>query len=329
VPGPVCYGRGGTEPTVTDANVVLGYIPAGRLATGGVVVNLQTAQRAIADRIAKPLQMDLFDAALGIHRIANAHMLRALREVSTQRGRDPRGFALIAFGGSGPIHAAGLARDLGVRELIIPPMPGLFSALGMLISGVEHHDARSCLLRGESLTDAAVRSRAAEMRLLMLAQFRQESYREEQVTFECSVDMRYCGQASHIRMRWDDGISDGESIPRLCRAFESEHDRLYGHRAMTNPAVEVIAVRLIGRAPFPQSHRLRAADHPELSRKPRPPTFGEKWSMIETPVVTRTALTEPTRGPLLVDEYDSTIVVPPDMTARLDDENNVIMEFYG
>ena len=329
MPGPACYGRGGTEPTVTDANVVLGYIPGGKLATGNVVIDLPAARRAITDRIAQPLAMDLLDAALGIHRIANAHMLRALREVSTQRGRDPRGFALVAFGGSGPIHAAGLARELGVREIIVPPMPGLFSAVGMLISGVEHHDARSCQLRGEALTEAAVRSRIDEMRAVMLAQFHHESYREEQVTFECNVELRYCGQASQIRMRWLDGPGDRDALERVSAAFAAEHNRLYGHRAINNSGVEAVAVRLIGRAPFPPSHRLRAAAHPNPSPKPRRATFGEQWGTIETPVVARAALTQLARGPLLVDEYDSTIVIPPDMTARLDDENNVIMEFCG
>jgi len=329
VPGPVCYGRGGAEPTVTDANVALGYIPAGELATGDVVVDLEAARRGIADRIAGPLGLDLLGAALGIHRIANAHMLRALREVSIQRGRDPRGFAFIAFGGSGPIHAAGLARELGVRELIVPPMPGLFSAIGMLISGVEHHDARSCRLRGESLTRAALRSRMDEMLRPMLDQFRRESYREEQVAFECNVDLRYPGQTSRIRVRWEEAAEGDSSIQRLCEAFRLEHDRLYGHRATVNSEVEAVGVRLIGRAPFPQSHRLRAAAHPRLSPRPRHATFGGRWGTIETPVVARAALAAPTRGPLLVDEYDSTIVIPPDMTARLDDSNNLIMEFWG
>ena len=148
VPGPACYQRGGAEPTVTDANVVLGYIRPGELANGEVSIDIEAAQRAIYDRIAAPLGMDLLQAAEGIHRIANARTMRALRAVSTERGRDPREFVLIAFGGSGPIHAAGLAKELLIRQVIVPPLPGLFSTLGLLFSGVEHHDVRSCLLSG-------------------------------------------------------------------------------------------------------------------------------------------------------------------------------------
>src|SRR5207302_2593295 len=123
---------------------VLGYIRPGALADGEIRIDPEAARRAIYDRIAVPLGLDLLRAAEGIHRIANARTMRALRAVSTERGRDPRDFALIAFGGSGPIHAAGLARELSVPRTLVPPLPGLFSALGLLVSAVEHHDVRSC-----------------------------------------------------------------------------------------------------------------------------------------------------------------------------------------
>ena len=202
VPGPACYERGGNEPTVTDANVILGYIRGGPLAAGDVAVSTDAAARVLRERIADPLGMSLEEAALGVHRIANAHMLRALREVSTQRGRDPRGFALLAFGGSGPVHAAGLARDLGARRVVVPPLPGLFSAVGMLVTGLEHHDVRSCRLHGDGLTRDVVAALVAEMRADMLARFRAEGFPEEkQLVFECSAEVRYRGQASRLRVR--------------------------------------------------------------------------------------------------------------------------------
>ena len=322
-PGPACYQRGGIEPTVTDANVALGYIPVGNLATGDVSVNFEAAWQSIANRIAKPLQLDVLDAALGIHRIVNAHMLRALREVSVQRGRDPRAFTLIAFGGSGPIHAAGLARELAVREIIVPPMPGLFSAVGMLISGVEHHDVRSCLLRDESLEVTEISNQIAEMRDAMLAHFRHASYQPEQIEFTCHVEVRYSGQSSVIRVRW----KTGNSIQTLINDFEAEHSHLYGHRVTASPKVEIVAVRLIGRVPFMQSYHLRAAPQARDTTGLRRATFGPPWGTCDTPVLPRSALSDAVRGPLLVDEYDTTIVVPPDMNARLDDQGNVILEF--
>ncbi len=322
-PGPACYQRGGVEPTVTDANVVLGYIPVGKLATGDVDVNFDAAWQSIASRIAQPLQLDVLDAALGIHRIANAHMLRALREVSVQRGRDPRVFTLIAFGGSGPIHAAGLARELAVREVVVPPMPGLFSAVGMLISGVEHHDVRSCLLRDDTLRVAEIDDRIAEMRAAMLVHFRYASLRPEQVVFVCDVEVRYSGQTSIIRVQW----KTGNSIQALINDFELEHNQLYGHRVTASPKVEIVAVRLVGRVPLKQSYQLRAALPARDVTGVRRATFGPPWGTCEVPVLPRSALAGLVRGPLLVDEYDTTVVVAPDMTARLDQESNVLLEF--
>lgn len=326
VPGPVCYGRGGNEPTVTDANVVLGYIPSGKLGAGDIVVDDQAARDAIASQIAKPLGMDVLDAALGIHQIANAHMLRALREVSIQKGRDPRDFSMVAFGGAGPVHAAGLAREMGVRKLLIPPMPGLFSSIGMLISGVKRYDVRSCLLSGDLLTADELRSQVNEMKTLMLKQFSRETHSRGQVVFESSIDLRYKGQFSQISVPWVDDTSDKNSLQELFEKFEHEHSRLYGRRDLTDSAVGATAVRLIGSIPFDQSYKLKPAPHPDDSQRTRMATFGEPWETMETPVIARSKLSKPTPGPLLIDEFDSTTVVPPDMTAQLDERNNIILE---
>ncbi|OGG48990.1 MAG: hypothetical protein A3F84_14230 [Candidatus Handelsmanbacteria bacterium RIFCSPLOWO2_12_FULL_64_10] len=338
-PGPACYGRGGTEPTVTDANVVLGYIRPGDLADGEVRIDPEAAARAVHDRIAAPLKMDLLRAAEGIHRIANARTMRALRAVSTERGRDPRDFVLMAFGGSGPIHAAGLAGELYIRRVVVPPLPGLFSALGLLCSGVEHHDARSCLLSGEALTGEALREVQEEMWRKMLAQFRAEGYGADQVTLSASADVRFQGQASEIRIGIGDQVSGVRNecltpdtrhptpdVRALCAAFEAEHERLYGHRSDPDNPVEVVAVRLVGRASTGGVEvAIRPAERPgEASRRA---CFGEET--LDTPVAPRRALSEVVEGPLLVDEYDSTTVIPPGVRARLDEQGNIVMELQN
>lgn len=335
-PGPACYRRGGTEPTVTDANVALGYIRPGALADGEVRIDPEAAARAIRDRIAGPLKMDLLRAAEGIYRIANARTMRALRAVSTERGRDPRDFVLMAFGGSGPIHAAGLAGELSVRRVVIPPLPGLFSALGLLFSGVEHHDARSCLLSGEALTAGALREIQAEMREKMLAQFRAEGYAADRVTLSASVDVRFQGQASEIRIGiGGQGSGMGGPDPRplapdvrsLKEAFEREHERLYGHRSDPDNPVEVVAVRLVGRAVTEDyAGTIRPAERPGGTEPSRRVYFGERWGSLDAPVALRRALSEGVEGPLLIDEYDSTTVIPPGVRARLDDDGNIVME---
>jgi len=324
VPGPACYERGGTAPTVTDANVLLGYIRTGPLAAGDVVISADAAARAISDDIARPLGMSLEEAALGIHRIANAHMLRALREVSTERGRDPRGFALLAFGGSGPVHAAGLARELGIDRVIVPPLPGLFSAAGMLVTGLEHHDVRSCRLTEDTLTAEAVGNLARQMHDDLVARFRQEAYSPDQLRFEPSAEVRYRGQASRLRVP----VSDGpDMIKLLCQGFEDEHLHLYGHRPETGSAIEVIAIRMVGRAPAPEAALPRSREQARTEgAASRRAVFESPWGSSEVPVVTRQAITRLTAGPLLIDEYDATIVVPPDFRAAVDDAGNVMLE---
>ena len=332
LPGPACYGRGGSEPTVTDANVVLGYIRAGQLADGEVSIDPEAAHRAIADYIATPLKMDLLQAAEGIHRIANARMMRALRAVSTERGRDPRDFVLMAFGGAGPIHAAGLARELYLGQVIIPPLPGLFSALGLLFSGVEHHDVRSCLLSGESLNAEALQQIQREMQQAMLARFKFEGFGPTDVTLSYTVDVRFQGQASEIRIPLiaeTAAAVTSQTVQALQVAFEKEHERLYGHRSDPDNPIEVVAVRLVGRAaahdqaggPLKPAARTDAAQ----TQASRPAYFGELGGRLDTPVIARRQLTNTRVGPLLIDEYDSTTVVPPDMQVRLDGEGNIVM----
>jgi N-methylhydantoinase A len=327
VPGPACYQRGGIEPTVTDANVVLGYIRPGELADGEVSIDIEAAQRTIYDHIAAPLGMDLLQAAEGIHRIANARTMRALRAVSTERGRDPREFVLMAFGGSGPIHAAGLAKELLIRQVIVPPLPGLFSTLGLLFSGVEHHDVRSCLLSGETLNAEALEGIKAEMQHNMLAQFETEGYPADQVTLSCSVDVRFKGQASEIRIAVADEHFTETTVKTLYTTFETEHERLYGHRSDPDNPVEVVAVRLIGQAGIRgQQGALNPAERLGTRALSREAYFGTPWGTIDTPVISRHDLGEEgTTGPLLIDEYDSTIVVPPDYRGYLDSEGNILM----
>jgi N-methylhydantoinase A len=334
VPGPACYGRGGELPTVTDANVVLGYIRLGKLAGGKVNIDLEAAQRALHDHIAAPLQLSLLEAAEGIHRIANARMMRALRAVSTERGRDPRDFTLMAFGGSGPVHAAGLAKEISIGRTVVPPLPGLFSALGLLVSGVEHHDVRSCSLAGVQLTAQALQQLRDEMQARMLAQFQSEGFAAPDIALAYSVDIRFQGQAAEIRIplqvNGTSPVSD-EAIRLLLRAFEEEHLRLYGHLSEPDNPVEVVALRLVGRA---ASHERighgslkvarRAADPPGAAM--RRAYFGEKWGLIDTPVVARQEINGAARGPLLIDEYDATTVVPPDAQVSLDEQGNLILQ---
>lgn len=327
VPGPVCYQRGGSDPTVTDANVVLGYIRPGRLAGGEVVVDAEAAHGAIEEKIARPLAMSVTEAAMGIHRIANAEMLRALREVSVQRGRDPRGFTLVAFGGSGPVHAAGLAEELGIRRVMVPPMPGVFSAVGLLAAGVEHHGVRSCDLVGDALTPDAIRIQLDAMRKQIAAQFRAESISEHDVCYLPSVEMRYAGQASQLRIDLAGMPPDRSILDQAINAFEAEHERLYGYRAEHGTCIEVVVVRLIGRAPSVPIDDMRHDGDNAPSAGCRTAEFGGPGGRVEVPLTDRASLHRGVEGPMLIDEYDATIAIPPQWRASTDEAGNLILEW--
>ena len=311
VPGPACYGRGGEEPTVTDANVVLGYIPTGPLASGDLTVSADGAAGAVA-RVAEPLGLTLDEAARGIHRLANASMMRALRAVSTERGRDPADFVLVAYGGAGPIHAAALAAELGVRTAVVPPLAGLFSSVGLLFARTEFHDVRFCSVDARAGDLAVLHRLEDEMRVALDERVAGLG----EVEWLRSADVRYRGQNWSITV--DVPGAPGEiDTAALIECFEAEHERLYGTRLETGSPVVIRALRLTvvgpsrGRlaatpreaAPAGAGETMRAAD------------FGEAHGRLEAPVVQRAAIgAEPRRGPLLVDEYDTTVVVPPDWT---------------
>jgi N-methylhydantoinase A len=324
VPGPACYGRGGTEPTVTDAGVVLGYIRAGRLADGEISVDVEVARRVVFDRIARPLGLDLLRAAEGIYRIANARTLRALRAVSTERGRDPRAFALLAFGGAGPIHAAALAEELHLARVIIPPLPGLFSALGLLLAGIVHHDARSCLFPCAEVSAEELTRIRADLGAGLLRQFESEGIAAADVNLRFSADIRYRSQAGVLRIPLPEGACGLET---LRAAFEEEHARFYGHQAEPNTPVDVTAVRLLGQAGGAEERQtLRPVGSYDPPAPVRQAYFGPELGLVETPVLSRAALEGARVGPLLIDEHDSTTVVPPSMRVFRDRYGNLVLE---
>jgi N-methylhydantoinase A len=301
VPGPACYGRGGEEPTVTDANVFLGYIPEGPLADGQIAVDRGLAERAL-ERVAGPLGLPLDEVAAGIHAIANARMTRALRSVSSEKGRDPREFALIAYGGAGPVHAVGLAEDLGCRTVLVPALAGLFSALGLLYARPEFHAVRAVHL------DA----RAVDPRELDRI-FDELARPFDGLELVRSAELRYDGQT------WEIEVPASNPVDRaaLIAAFEDEHERLYGVRGEPGAPIDVRALRLAALGPESAADRLSLPSNSLLLGGSRAAALD--GAVSDVPVRSRASIGEvPEPGPLLVDEYDTTVVVRPGWTARRD-----------
>jgi len=310
-PGPACYGRGGLEPTVTDANVVLGLMPAGAVADGQITISESLAYKAV-ERVAGPLGLTVHETADGIHRIANARMTRALRSVSSERGRDPRELAIIAYGGSGPVHAAGLADGLGMTTVIVPPVAGLFSAVGLLFARPEFHEVRPCHLDVDRTDPGVVAALLDEMERRLASVLAGRG----RPTWLRTADLRYQGQSWEVEVELPAGQVDADALGGLRARFEDEHEQLYGVRGQPGSPVEVRAVRLaaLGASAATLSFELADTIVPDRASTRRVWLAG---AVREVPVRTRGSIgEEPELGPLLVDEYDTTVVVPTGWRVR-------------
>jgi N-methylhydantoinase A len=322
-PGPVCYDKGGTTPTVTDANLILGYLNPSHLVGGALKLNPEKARRVFEERIGRPLGMPLERAAHGAHLIAASNMIRAIKAVSTERGRDPREFALFAFGGNGPVFACGMAAALGMKRIVVPPSPGLFSSFGLLYADVEHHYSRS-LRRLLRKSDAPEIERAwAALARQALEQLAAEGFTKDKARIRRSAALHYHGQTYELTVPLPDGPID---LAWLEEAFGREHEKTYGHRAGADEPVELVSIQVVGQglregASVPE--RVHASRREPTPPPPRKAYFG---SWIETRVLRRSDLSDPQVGPLIIEEYDATCVVPPDARAELDAGGNIVIQ---
>ncbi|MCA8929032.1 MAG: hydantoinase/oxoprolinase family protein [Alphaproteobacteria bacterium] len=318
-PGPVCYGQGGTEPTITDTNLVLGYLDATSLLGGGLPIDYAAAEAALRERIAQPLGQSVEQAAAGIRAIVNNAMAEALRMVSVERGHDPREFAMVAFGGAGPLHACALADELDVPEVIVPPIPGAFSALGLVGADIRRDYARTIYAPLETLTPEHLTAiwddMAAEGRA-MLEAARVPAGRQE---LQRQADLRYGRQAYELTVDAPAGAVTPATLAGLADGFHAAHERTYGHKNEAEP-VHVVTLRLsaVGKLGQP---RFAEATGDGSSLKAERPAWFEATGRVPAPVHDRARLAvgQILEGPAIVESLDSTLVLPPGWRARVDD----------
>jgi len=324
IPGPACYATGGMEPTITDANVVLGYVSQTALAGGTVPIAAELSRKVVGDTVAEPMGLPLLEAAYGIHLVANATMVRAIKGVTTYRGRDPRDFSIFAFGGNGGVHGAGIARSLEIRRVIVPPAAGVFSAVGLLVAkqSVTLSSAYSGALGSISNDGANAcfdKLRRDAERLLELSD-RMPVYRLE-------AEMRYVGQAFELTIPLEaDGFScsvKGQLRPR----FDAEHERRFGHSFDETNDVEIVALTVRATDPMSQSPQKLAVPAAETSSFERDAYFGSEFGLMSTPVISRGVLSsEPRKGPWVIEEFEGTTVVPPDAHVHRDEADNIVID---
>jgi N-methylhydantoinase A len=309
-PGPACYGRGGSEPTVTDANLLLGHLAGDSQLAGGVDLDAEAAERAVAE-LGRSLGLDPLETASGILRVANQEMVRALRVVTVERGVDPRGFALLPFGGAGPMHAAAIAAELGIGTILCPRAGGVLSALGLCASERRRDTARTVMLSGDELTAERVAAEVAAMVEETGAGLEGEA--KPQVTYK----LRYAGQAFELPVP---GPIDPDPAG-LVEGFERAHEERYGHR---DPAGEVVLVdvelAMVVPGPMP---RPKAADEGAVERSSRRVRFDGEW--VETPVLRgEPAAGTEAEGPVVFELPEATFVVPPGWDTRVDEHGTIV-----
>lgn len=317
-PGPAAYGRGGMEPTVSDADIVLGYLDRQALLGGALRIDLMAAEAAIR-RVAEPLGLSVPDAAARIIEIVNANMAEALRIVSVERGHDPRELALIAFGGAGPVHAAALAAELQIPEVIVPPAPGAFSALGVIASDLKRDYSRTLYADLAVLDPARVAAVLAEMEVAASDMLAAAGIMPEQRALLRTADVRYRRQAYELTVPLAGGPITRESLDALATKFHEKHLQTYGHANADEP-VQLVTLRLaaVGHLPALQLGRLPAVAAP-ARRRMREVWFPEA-GFVASPVYWRDGSIGGQRlvGPAIIEALDSTIVVPPGWTASAD-----------
>jgi N-methylhydantoinase A len=331
VPGPACYGRGGTEPTITDCNVVLGYIGEDNFLGGKMKLDSKAAYRAVETHVAKKLSLSVEDAAEGIVRIIDVKMQEAIKAISTMRGHDLSDFQLLAFGGAGPLHAARIAKELGMAGVVVPIYPGVYSAMGLLMSDVKHDYIRSKLLPLAKVSEAEVSKVFEELEVHALRDLKAENFRDDQIGMERALDMRYAGQGYEITIPCDAELHAG-ALAALRRTFDDSHKQMFGHTAPEEP-VEIVSYRLrgIGRVPPVKlpSYRSEGRALKDALRETRKARFG--GVMLDCPVYQRDRLDVGVRidGPAIVDQLDATTFIPPGHSARVDEFKNILIGVGG
>ncbi|WP_336661132.1 hydantoinase/oxoprolinase family protein [Leucobacter sp. MMO-4] len=321
-PGPACYGTGGDQPTNTDANVVLGRL--GTSLAGGVKqLDRSLSEQAIARVIAEPLGMGLEEAAQAIVSVANANMADAVRLVSIRRGYDPRDFALLAFGGAGALHGADVARELGIPTVVVPPSPGVTSAMGCLLVDIQHDFAQMYTGLASGADEEGIEQAFVELETEASARLRHEGVASEDAILQRKISMRYRGQWRSLQVPMGTGPG---AIARAVRTFHEQYEREFAFRQDDAP-VEVYQLHLgaVGKIPKPSFRPTEPVPQaPGAPAERRPVYFGgDGW--VDTPVYDRDALAAGTAfaGPAIVNQLDSTTVVPPHTRAEIDEWLNI------
>jgi N-methylhydantoinase A len=328
MPGPACYSRGGDMPTITDCNLVLGHLSEDNFLGGKMRLDAAKARQALESKVARPLGMDPVEAAEGIVRIIDVKMEEAIKAISTMRGHDLRDFMLLAFGGAGPVHAGRIARELGMAGMIVPLYPGVYSAIGLIMSDVKHDYIQSRMTPLNELTPQDVNAMFARLEASATEELHADGFEQGQIRIRRALDMRYAGQGYEITMPCgDEPLRDG-GLDVLRRQFDAQHKSMFGHSA-PEELVEIVSYRVrgVGMVPPVEMPKFKStgATLKDALRETRRMRMDGKD--IDCPVYQREKLDVglTLTGPAILDQFDCTTVIYAGQTARVDAYKNLIV----
>jgi N-methylhydantoinase A len=326
-PGPACYGRGGTVPTVTDASIVLGYLNPHYFAGGRLTLDAEAAHRVIGDMAAR-LQMTPPALAAGIHRIINARMADEIRLVSIRRGYDPRQFALLLMGGAGPVHGGRLATMLAIPTTVVPTAPGVLSAFGLLVASIEHDQSRTFAVPAAAVDLTQMVQVLEELDRLGRDKMQRDRVLPPDVQIAHAADLRYIGQSYELEVPLPVTL-DTANVTQAVADFHAIHRQVYGHSRPTHP-VEFVNLRSVHSAPLPRPHLAPPPTGGSLEgalKGSRPAYFDECQAYRDTPVYQRDRLPIGAQlaGPAIIEQPDTTTVVYPGFLCQADAAGNVLL----
>jgi N-methylhydantoinase A len=330
-PGPASYGRGGTEPTVTDANVILGRLSPERFLGGEMRLDSGAAEKALTERLAKPLELSLERAAAGMLQVATSAMANAVRHVTLERGLDPRDFTLVAYGGGGPLHSASVAKELSIGKIIIPNAPGHFSALGMLMADLRRDYVQTLFERLDDLEMTQLEEQYQKLEAEGRRALQDSGIAANRIIFERAADMRYVGQEHAVAVRMPAQVGSEAARAEVKRRFDEAHDLRYSHSAPEESAdivsLRVSAIGRLNKPEFPQIPKGEVTPPIKARRGERVVNF-EAAGALQAVVYDRAELLQGNviHGPAIIEEVASTTVVEPGDTVAVNAFGHLVME---
>ena len=322
-PGPICYGEGGEQPTLTDANLLLGRLNPENFLEGEMELAVNRTREIFEETIADPLGQTVEEAALSVVGVANASLAREIRRVTVERGNDPADFALVAFGGAGPLQAPAAAAEMDMETVIVPRNPGVFSARGLLIADVRVDESHA--YRSKELDADEIQTQISELEATLVDRLREQGFGLDEIRVNRSIDVRYRGQAYELTVPIPEGDVDGGVLDDITESFHDQHARLYGH-AMRDEPVEAVTLRVDGTVPTARVQDLLARSDEDAYRGERDVYFPES-GYLSTEIYDRNALRpgETVAGPAILEENGSTSIIPPETTAELSENGSVVV----